>query len=122
MILTIFKEWTNYLAAGIEAAAAILIAIGAIEATLRAIPVLLPSADPGNLHKEAIRIRLGYWLSLALEFELASDILRTAVTPTWNDIGQLGAIVVLRTVINYFLQQEIIRGTEQRGAIIKQEA
>jgi len=34
-------------------------------------------------------------------------ILRTAVAPTWTEIGQLAAIVVLRTVLNYFLQQEI---------------
>ncbi|MBA3963570.1 MAG: DUF1622 domain-containing protein [Chthoniobacterales bacterium] len=33
--------------------------------------------------------------------------LRTAIAPTWNEIGQLAAIVVLRTALNYFLQQEI---------------
>ena len=44
---------------------------------------------------------------MAVEFELAADILRTAVAPTWTEIGQLAAIAVLRTALNFFLQQEI---------------
>ena len=57
--------------------------------------------------KEAVRLKLGRWLAVALELELGADILRTAVAPTWNEIGQLGAIVVLRTALNFFLQKEI---------------
>lgn len=50
---------------------------------------------------------LGRWLAVALEFELAADILNTAVTPTWSDIAKLGAIATLRTALNYFLEREI---------------
>jgi uncharacterized membrane protein len=50
---------------------------------------------------------LGRWLAVALEFELAADILNTAVTPTWNDIEKLVAIATLRTALNYFLEREI---------------
>jgi uncharacterized membrane protein len=57
--------------------------------------------------KVATRLRLGRWLSLALEFELAADILRTAIAPSWDEIGKLAAIVVLRTLLNYFLEREI---------------
>lgn len=63
----------------------------------------MPHADPLDEQKEAIRLTLGHWLTVAIEFELAADILRIAVAPTWNVIGQLAAIVVLRTVLNYFL-------------------
>lgn len=115
-MLTVFKNWTSYLAGGIEGAAAILIAIAALEAMCRALVLLVPQADPRNEDKEAVRLRLGHWLSVALEFELAADILRTAVAPTWNDIGQLAAIVVLRTVLNYFLQLEIVRSKARRAA------
>jgi len=55
----------------------------------------------------------GRWLALALEFALAADILRTAVTPSWRDIGQFAAIDVLRTGLNYSLEREIAR-EEQR--------
>jgi len=46
-------------------------------------------------------------LVLALEFELAADILRTAITPTWNEIGQLTAIALIRTFLNYFLSKDV---------------
>lgn len=54
-----------------------------------------------------MRLTLGRWLAVALEFELAADILNTAVTPTWNEIGKLAAIATLRTALNYFLQLDI---------------
>ena len=53
---------------------------------------------------------------MALELELGADILRTAVAPTWNEIGQLAAIVVLRTALNFFLQKEIDKAAERRGS------
>jgi uncharacterized membrane protein len=59
-----------------------------------------------------VRLELGRWLALALEFELAGDILRTAVAPTWNEIGQLAAIIVLRTALNFFLRKEIEKAAE----------
>ena len=47
------------------------------------------------------------WLLLGLEFLLASDIIRTAIAPTWTDIGQLAAVAVIRTFLNYFLTKDI---------------
>lgn len=105
-MLEIFKELTVYLAAGIETAAAIIIGLAAIQATIRAL-ALFANRRALESATEDIRLGLGRWLALGLEFELAADILRTAVAPTWNEIGLLAAIVVLRTVLNYFLQQEI---------------
>lgn len=108
-----FKQLTLWLASGVEAAAAIVIGLAAIEATVGSLLLFLPgrrgAAVPGSGQdaKEAVRLRLGRWLAVSLEFETAADILRTAVAPTWNEIGQLAAIVVLRTTLNYFLQQEI---------------
>jgi len=61
-----------------------------------------------------VRLTLGRWLVLALELALAADILRTVMVPTWDEIGKLAAIVVLRTVLNYFLGREIEQ--EQRKA------
>jgi uncharacterized membrane protein len=54
-------------------------------------------------------IRLGFsrYLSLALEFQLASDILSTAIAPSWNEIGKLGATATIRTALNYFLSREM---------------
>jgi uncharacterized membrane protein len=58
---------------------------------------------------EGIRLLLGRFLALGLEFQLASDILGTAVSPSFSEIGKLGAIAAIRTVLNFFLAQEIER-------------
>lgn len=113
-MIAVFKEWTTYLAGGIEAAAAVIIAVAALKAAFHALVLLMPRADPLNEEKEVVRLTLGHWLTVAIEFELAADILRTAVAPTWNAIGQLAAIVVLRTVLNYFLQQEIATAAKRK--------
>ena len=44
---------------------------------------------------------------MGLEFELAADIIRTAITPSWTDIGQLGVIALIRTFLNYFLERDV---------------
>ena len=54
-----------------------------------------------------IWLRFGVWLLLGLEFELAADIVRTAISPSWNEIDQLGAIALIRTFLNYFLESDV---------------
>src|SRR5215471_9811233 len=100
------KQWIEFLAAGVEAAAAIVIGLASLEAILRALPLFLRRGAPQEA-KSQIRLALGRWLALGLEFALAADILRTAISPTWRDIGQLAAIAVLRTALNFFLAREI---------------
>lgn len=95
------------LAALTEALAAVVITQGTGRAAWGLFLRIMPSKRGGTVRE--IRIQLGRWLALALEFLLAADILRTAVAPTWNDIGQLAAIVAIRTGLNYFLENEIRR-------------
>jgi uncharacterized membrane protein len=54
-----------------------------------------------------VRLTLGRFLALGLEFQLASDILSTAVAPTFEEIAKLAAIATIRTALNYFLGREI---------------
>lgn len=111
-----FKLATQWLATGVEAAAALVIALSVVRAMAHtAVLLVRPSAAPAR-NNETIRIDLGRWLALALELTLAADILRTAVAPTWNEIGMLAAIVVLRTVLNFFLQREIASETASHHA------
>jgi uncharacterized membrane protein len=58
---------------------------------------------------ERVRLVLGRYLLLGIEFELGSDILGTAVSPTYAEIGKLAAIATIRTVLNYFLSKELER-------------
>lgn len=107
------KQSTLWLAQAIELCAGLLIGLAAMQATWRSLQLFFSRLGPAT-DTEEVRLTLGRWLGLALEFELAADILRTAVAPTWNEIGQLAAIIVLRTALNYFLQREIDTAA-QRG-------
>lgn len=73
-----------------------------------------------DVPRAEIRLSLGRSLALALEFQLGADIVSTARNPTKNDIIVLGSIIVLRTVLNFFLQREIRE--EARQEAIKREA
>ena len=61
------------------------------------------------------RLTLARYLALALEFELGADILGTAVSPSWDQIGKLGAVAVIRTGLNFFLSREMKESTGERG-------
>lgn len=104
------EEWlkviVGYLAAGAEIAAAIVIGGAVIRGILSYVRQLFSHWQHFN-STEVIRLQLGRVLALGLEFTVASDILRTAVAPTHQDILNLGAIVLLRTLLNYFLEREI---------------
>lgn len=110
------KLLVGYLAAGAEIAAALVIG-GAV---LRGIGTYLRQFfSRSKQHfdaSEVIRLQLGRMLALGLEFTVASDILRTAVAPTRQDILNLGAIVLLRTLLNYFLEREIQQVEQSRLA------
>ena len=103
----LFKSWTEWVAVAVEAAAVLVIALASAEAALRAIVVFFARPAMPDAAKEGVRLRLARWLAVALEFALAADILRTAIAPSWEDIGKLAAIATLRTLLNYFLQKEI---------------
>jgi uncharacterized membrane protein len=108
VIQDLFKASTQYLAIGVEGAAALVIGLAALETVIRALTAWRPRTNRrGGEVRDQIRLGLGRWLAVALELELAADILRTAVAPTWNEIGQLAAIAALRTLLNFFLQREI---------------
>jgi uncharacterized membrane protein len=88
----------------VELTGAVIIAIGIGLAFTGFVRVFLAS-EPENYNK--IRLLLARYLALALEFQLGADILSTAISPSWDQIGKLGAIAVIRTALNYFLSMEM---------------
>jgi uncharacterized membrane protein len=104
---TLFKAAAAHVALGIEAAAALVIAGGAIEAVWLSLVRMAHGGIGGVIHKREIWIRFATWLLLGLEFELGADVIRSAISPTWNEIGQLAAIAAIRTFLNFFLERDI---------------
>jgi uncharacterized membrane protein len=90
----------------IEAIAVLIITYGAGEAFVNSLwHIFRPRPDSG--WRKALFRRFGVWLLLGLEFALAADIVRSAISPSWNDIGQLAAIAAIRTFLNYFLERDL---------------
>lgn len=102
----LFKQIAEGIATGVEGAAALIIAYGALEALCGA-ALSIARRDSKAGQRKNIWLRFGVWLLLGLEFELAADIVRTAIAPTWTDIGQLACIGVIRTFLNHFLEKDL---------------
>jgi len=103
----LLREWVDLLVRLVEAAGAMIIFLGAAIAFVRFVAASVRRGDERQFTR--VRLAFGRYLVLGLEFQLASDVLSTAVAPTFQEIGQLAAIAAIRTALNYFLGKEIAR-------------
>jgi len=101
------RELARYTALGVEAIAVILIAFGALEALILAAAQIVGILTRDQGWRRNLFARFARWLLLGLQYALAADIVRSVISPSWNDIGQLAAIAVIRTFLNYFLERDL---------------
>ena len=94
----------QWLKLGIETVGAIVITLGIVAAGWQFVRAQLTRQTADFT---AIRLTLARYLALALEFQLGADILSTAIAPSWEQIGKLGAVAVIRTALNFFLSREM---------------
>jgi uncharacterized membrane protein len=109
----LFKEIGGYIALGLEAIGTLVIAFGSVQAVVGIIRARVGGPPKPFKEHRQVWVRFAMWLLFGLEFELAADIVRSAISPSWRDIGQLAAIAAIRTVLNYFLEHDI----ENAGAL-----
>jgi uncharacterized membrane protein len=114
------EEWlrlvTRDIVVIIDAMALIIVAIGTAEAFLTGLWVAFPA--PAHKRFREILVRYGRWLVAGLTFQLAADIIETSIAPSWQEVGQLGAIAVIRTFLNFFLERDLAEleiGTPSRS-------
>ncbi|HUM11803.1 MAG TPA: DUF1622 domain-containing protein [Myxococcaceae bacterium] len=105
------REAVGLLVRLVEAGGALVIFSGAVLGFSR---FLRTAFQPAPDAFTAVRLRLGRFLALGLEFQLASDLLRTAVAPSFEEIGKLAAVAAIRTGLNWFLGREL-REEHARG-------
>ncbi len=105
----------GYVAAVGEIAAATVIGIAVVRELIAYLRALRQSVTAQADTHETIRLRLGRALVLGLGFTVASDILATVVSPTRDELIDLGAIILIRSLLNYFLEHEM-RQVEERHA------
>ncbi|MGY1672047.1 DUF1622 domain-containing protein [Geodermatophilus sp. SYSU D00710] len=107
----VLAEVVGVMVTVVEACGAVVIVVGALWAFARFLWVGLRRG--GTSAFVPIRLTLGRFLALGLEFQLASDVLRTAVAPSFRELGQLAAVATIRTALNYFLSKEIAEERRQ---------
>jgi len=104
------EEWlhlvTKDIVVIIDAMALIIVVIGTVEAFFTGLWAAFPAPASHNRFRE-ILVRYGRWLVAGLTFQLAADIIGTSIAPTWQEVGQLGAIAVIRTFLNFFLERDL---------------
>ena len=116
MIENLLRQLTSIVAEVSEGMAVLLIAYGAAEAFVNASRHLFHHIQEAGWRK-ALFSRFGVWLLLGLQFALAADIVRSVISPSWNDIGHLAAIAAIRTFLSYFLERDLASDSgDQRPA------
>ena len=105
----LIRPYVGYLTFGIDIAAGIIIAISAATALFAFFKILRKSPKEQTEEKETIRLRLARGLLLALDFEVGSDILKTILVPSANELSILAVVVGIRIVLSWSLSKEIDR-------------
>ena len=120
------KEWLTVIAENavvvINAIALLIIIIGTIDAFLRSTRAIFSRATTSHELRNAY-LHYARWLVAGLTFQIAADVIETSIAPTWEEIGRLGAIAVIRTFLNFFLERDLAevqqREIESQGAVDK---
>ncbi len=100
-----FRLFALLVALLIEGAVVLIVSVGTLQALSR-VPGVFASPSPLAAAK-SLWLSFAVWILLALEFALAADIIRSAVLPTWDEIGKLAAIAGIRTALNWFLAKDL---------------
>ncbi|MET0543812.1 MAG: DUF1622 domain-containing protein [Variovorax sp.] len=110
----------------IESIAVACIAVGALGALYRVVTGWFRIKHDDHVRRDferrAIWLTLARWLVAGLTFQLAADVVNTSFSPTWEELGHLAAIAVIRTFLNYFLGREVEEKTEIQDEIRKRSA
>jgi uncharacterized membrane protein len=96
-----YVDWLRLL---VEALGALVIAAGIAVVVVALAKHLVARRDATFT---PIRLTFARFLTLALELQLAADILSTSIAPSWDRIGKLAAIAIIRTALNFFLSREM---------------
>lgn len=108
-----FRILAQTVALGLEIVVVITVLIGAIEAVWIIARSLVRGEEHGLRHAW---LRFANWVLISLEFALGADLIDTAIAPTWDDVGMLGVIAAIRTVLGYFLGRDLAEAREMQEA------
>lgn len=104
-----FTHFLNILATVISVVSLLIVTYGALVAFISFLGNELKrfTGQYSTVNIRRLRAELGTYLLLGLELLIASDILKTVLEPSLDELAILGGIVVLRTILSVFLNKEI---------------
>ena len=104
-------EIIEYVAIAIELMAILIVAFASVEAFVRIVRIVFSAASP----RQGREVYVNYlrWLVGGMTFQLAADIVHTAIAPTWEDLGKVGAIALIRTFLSYFVSRDVREANEE---------
>jgi uncharacterized membrane protein len=104
LIKTVLEFLGDKISVILEFTSVVCIIVGFVAAVILLVKSKKLKSTP--LHRR-LKLTFGGWLALALEFQLASDIVKTTVSPSYENLIQLAAVAIIRTFLTYFLNREI---------------
>jgi uncharacterized membrane protein len=108
------REWlviaTENAIVVIDAMAFVIVVIGTVEAFVRGLGVAFRHST--GIERREIWLRYARWLVAALTFQLAADIIETSITTSWESLGQIAVVALIRTFLNYFLDRDVVEVRE----------
>lgn len=103
------KEWltvaTETAVLIIDLMALVIIIVGTIEAFVAGLRMVFLSG--AGRERRVLWLRYARWLVAGLTFQLAADIIETSITTSWDAVGRLAAVAVIRTFLNFFLERDL---------------
>jgi len=118
------REWLAVVSepviAAIDVLALLVILVGTIE-----VSVTVARASFKPLGEQVARqafLRYARWLVAGLTFQLAADIIETSISTSWQTIGRVGAVAVIRTFLNYFLERDVRQQQRECAAVEPRQA
>jgi uncharacterized membrane protein len=110
------KEWlilaTEPAIVIIDGLALAFIVVGTVEAFVGGLRLMVSS--PSGHERRDVWLRYARWLVAGLTFQLAADIVETSITTSWDAVGRLAAVAVIRTFLNYFLERDLAETRERQ--------
>src|SRR5262245_3087400 len=110
------NEWLVFLTEKaillIDGLALVIIVMGTVQAFVTGLRLIL--TNPSGHERREVWLRYARWLVAGLTFQLAADIIETSITTGWQAVGRLGAIAIIRTFLNYFLEKDLAEARERQ--------
>ncbi|MET0658844.1 MAG: DUF1622 domain-containing protein [Steroidobacteraceae bacterium] len=96
----------------IDLFALVIVIVGTMEAFAGAVRLMFQG--PSGQERREIWLRYGRWLVAALTFQLAADIIETSITSSWDALGRIAVVAVIRTFLNFFLERDLTEVRERQ--------